>query len=92
MSKVSYYTEEGLKKFQDEYLNKNINSIAFPLLGASLGGLSEELVYKTMTKYLEPLNNINIEIYEYDYMASDNLFEIFYNKVYNFFSFNIFCY
>ena len=79
-SKIEYL-EEGLKKFQDEYLNKNIKSIAFPLLGASLGGLSEELVYKTMTKYLEPLNNIDIEIYEYDYMASDNLFDIFYNIV-----------
>ncbi len=79
-SKIEYL-EKGLKKFQDEYLNKNINSIAFPLLGASLGGLSEELVYETMTKYLEPLSNIDIEIYEYDYMASDNLFEIFYNKV-----------
>ena len=79
-SKIEYL-EEGLKKFQDEYLNKNISSIAFPLLGASLGGLSEELVYETMTKYLEPLNNIDIEIYEYDYMASDNLFDIFYNKV-----------
>ena len=79
-SKIEYL-EEGLKKFQDEYLSKNISSIAFPLLGASLGGLSEELVYETMTKYLEPLNNIDIEIYEYDYMASDNLFDIFYNKV-----------
>ncbi len=79
-SKIEYL-EQGLKKFQDEYLNKNISSIAFPLLGASLGGLSEELVYETMTKYLEPLNNIDIEIYEYDYMASDNLFDIFYNKV-----------
>jgi len=79
-SKIEYL-EEGLKKFQDEYLNKNISSIAFPLLGASLGGLSEELVYETMTKYLEPLNNIDIEIYEYDYMVSDNLFDIFYNKV-----------
>ena len=79
-SKIEYL-EKGLKKFQDEYLNKNISSIAFPLLGASLGGLSEELVYETMTKYLEPLNNIDIEIYEYDYMASDNLFDIFYNKV-----------
>ena len=79
-SKIEYL-EQGLKKFQDEYLNKNISSIAFPLLGASLGGLSEELVYETMTKYLEPLKNIDIEIYEYDYMASDNLFNIFYNKV-----------
>lgn len=82
-SKIEYL-EKGLKKFQDEYLNKNISSIAFPLLGASLGGLSEEIVYETMTKYLEPLNNIDIEIYEYDYMASDNLFDIFYNNVSDF--------
>ena len=82
-SKIEYL-EKGLKKFQDEYLNKNISSIAFPLLGASLGGLSEELVYETMTKYLEPLKNINIEIYEYDYLASDNLFDIFYNNVSDF--------
>ena len=79
-SKIEYL-EKGLKKFQDEYLNKNISSIAFPLLGASLGGLSEKLVYETMIKYLEPLYNIDIEIYEYDYMATDNLFDIFYNKV-----------
>ena len=82
-SKIEYL-EKGLKKFQDEYLNKNISSIAFPLLGASLGGLSEEIAYETMTKYLEPLKNINIEIYEYDYLASDNLFDIFYNNVSDF--------
>ena len=46
------YLEKGLEKFSNEYSKKNITSIAFPLLGASLGGLPEELVYKTMIKYI----------------------------------------
>ena len=78
------YLEKGLEKFSNEYSKKNITSIAFPLLGASLGGLPEELVYKTMIKYLEPLDNIDIEIYEYDANAEDNLFDLFYQKVWRF--------
>ena len=54
------------------------------MLGASLGGLSEELVYKTMVKYLEPLNNIDIEIYEFDVNAGDDLFNLFHQKVQRF--------
>ena len=82
-SKIEYL-EKGLDKFKSEYSKKNITSIAFPLLGASLGGLSEELVYKTMIKYLEPLKNIDIEIYEYDVNAGDDLFDLFYQKVWRF--------
>jgi len=82
-SKIEYL-EKGLEKFQKEYSNKSITSIAFPLLGASLGGLSEELVYRTMTKYLEPLKNLDIEIYEYDNNAEDELFNKFYQKVWRF--------
>jgi O-acetyl-ADP-ribose deacetylase (regulator of RNase III) len=82
-SKIEFL-EKGLDKFKNEYSKKNITSIAFPLLGASLGGLSEELVYKTMIKYLEPLKNIDIEIYEYDANAGDDLFNLFYQKVWRF--------
>ncbi len=82
-SKIEYL-EKGLDKFKSEYSKKNITSIAFPLLGASLGGLSEELVYKTMIKYLEPLKNIDIEIYEYDANAGDDLFDLFHQKVWRF--------
>ena len=65
-------------------LNNIHFELAFPLLGASLGGLSEELVYRTMTKYLEPLKNLDIEIYEYDNNAEDELFNKFYQKVWRF--------
>ena len=82
-SKIEYL-EKGLNKFNNEYSKKSITSIAFPLLGASLGGLSEELVYKTMIKYLEPLKNIDIEIYEYDPNAGDDLFDLFHQKVWRF--------
>ena len=82
-SKIEYL-EKGLDKFQYEYSKKKITSIAFPLLGTSLGGLSEELVYKTMIKYLEPLKNIDIEIYEYDPNAGDDLFDLFHQKVWRF--------
>ena len=82
-SKIEYL-EKGLDKFKNEYSKKGITSIAFPLLGASLGGLSEELVYKTMIKYLEPLKNIDIEIYEYDANAGDDLFDLFHQKVWRF--------
>ena len=37
-----------------------------------------------MIKYLEPLDNIDIEIYEYDANAEDNLFDLFYQKVWRF--------
>ena len=82
-SKIEYL-EKGLDKFKNEYSEKNITSIAFPLLGSSLGGLPEDLVYKTMLSYLEPLKNIDIEIYEYDSNAKDDLFDLFYNKVWRF--------
>ena len=82
-SKIEFL-EKGLDKFKNEYSKKNITSIAFPLLGASLGGLSEELVYKTMIKYLEPLKNIDIEIYEYDANAGDHLFDLLHQKVWRF--------
>jgi O-acetyl-ADP-ribose deacetylase (regulator of RNase III) len=82
-SKIEYL-EKGLDKFKNEYSKKNITSIAFPLLGASLGGLSEELVYETMIKHLEPLKNIDIEIYEYDANAGDDLFDLFHQKVWRF--------
>jgi len=82
-SKIEYL-ERGLDKFKSEYSKKNITSVAFPLLGASLGGLHEELVYKTMIKYLEPLKNIDIEIYEYDANAGDHLFDLLHQKVWRF--------
>ena len=72
-SKIEYL-KSGLEKFKYEYQDKKITSIAFPMLGASLGGLPEDLVKKTMINYLGELKNIEIEIYEYDFNSNDDLF------------------
>ena len=58
--------------------------IAFPLLGASLGGLPEDKVFELMENKLSGLQNIDIEVYEYDPNAKDDLFLKFYQKVHKF--------
>lgn len=77
-SKIEYI-EKGLTKFIEAYQEKNITSIAFPLLGTDKGGLNEENVIKIMEKYLSQLN-INVEIWHYDSNASDDNFETFKEK------------
>ena len=54
------------------------------MLGSSLGGLPEEKVFELMKNKLSELNNIDIEVYEYDQNAKDGLYELFYQKVYRF--------
>ena len=78
------YLENGLDKFIKTYSEKGITSIAFPLLGASLGGLPEEKVFELMENKLSRLQNIDIEVYEFDPNAKDDLFLKFYQKVYRF--------
>ena len=78
------YLEKGLDKFINTYSEKGITSIAFPLLGSSLGGLPEQQVFDLMKSKLENLRNIDIEIYEYDPNSNDNLYKKFYQKVYRF--------
>jgi O-acetyl-ADP-ribose deacetylase (regulator of RNase III) len=74
-SKVEYL-EAGLQKFVSTYQQKRISSIAFPLLGASRGGLSEKASLAVMQRYLEPCN-IPIEIWYFDSQAKDDLYEDF---------------
>ena len=65
---------KGLIEFTESYKNLGITSIAFPQLGTQLGGLSwEDSVKPLMHKHLENLD-IEIEIYEYDPNANDNLY------------------
>ena len=61
-SKIEYI-ELGLNKFIDSYFNKDINSIAFPLLGAGLGSLDKKFIQNYMIEKLTPLEGIDIEIY-----------------------------
>lgn len=53
-SKIEYI-EEGLKKFEETYLEKGITSIAFPRLGCGNGGLNWSDVQPLMEKYLKRL-------------------------------------
>ena len=74
-SKIEYI-EAGLQKFVNSYKEKGITSIAFPLLGTHNGELDKLEVLDLMYKYLEKCD-LDIEIYEYDPLSPDDLFEEF---------------
>lgn len=58
------YIEKGMQKFVETYKEKNITSIAFPMLGCSNGGLDKDTVLNIMAKHLMKCDNLNIEIYK----------------------------
>lgn len=82
-SKIEYI-EAGLKKFSSTYKKHGISSIAFPELGTQSGKLDWPLVQEYMYRYLEPLPNLDIEIYHFDPHAEDTLFDKLYQKVHRF--------
>lgn len=67
------YLEKGLQKFVNTYKEKRITSIAFPLLGSSHGGLTQEQSLSIMQKYLSQCD-IEIEIWNFDPTAADDVF------------------
>ncbi len=77
-SKIEYI-EKGLQKFIEAYKAKGITSIAFPLLGTHNGGLDTDEVKNLMVNYLEKCD-IEVEIYDYDPNAADDLYETFKSK------------
>lgn len=70
------YLEKGLNKFAASYREKGITSIAFPMLGADKGGLPIDVSKSIMRHYLSPLEDLDVEIYEYDPTAKDDLYEV----------------
>ncbi len=54
------WIEQGLEFFVKNYKTWSIKSIAFPILGATNGGLDPEKVEQTMIKHLSPLD---IDVY-----------------------------
>lgn len=70
------YLHAGLQKFMDTYESKNIESIAFPLLGAQHGGLDASQSLKLMESYLQHCS-IPVEIYRYDPTAADDVYDEF---------------
>lgn len=67
------YLRDGLEKFRSTYKQRQIESIAFPLLGAQNGGLDKQTSLSLMQYYLKDLD-IDIEIYEYDPSIYDELY------------------
>ena len=53
------------------------------MLGASLGGLPEDKVFELIKK-LQNLENIDVEVYQFDPTTKDELFLKFYEKVHTF--------
>ncbi len=78
------YIEMGLRKFADTYAQKGITSIAFPELGTSAGGLEWGQVGPLMLDHLEPLPNLDIEIYHFDPNAQDSFFDKLFQTIHRF--------
>ncbi len=68
------YLCAGLQKIVKAYKRKDIESIAFPILGARNGNIEECESVGLMTKYLYKCD-IDIDIHEYDPSAKDDLYE-----------------
>jgi O-acetyl-ADP-ribose deacetylase (regulator of RNase III) len=64
-SKIEWI-EETLQKFVDNYKKLGITSIAFPWMGAMNGGLPIDVIKGLTRKYLSDLEDIDIEIYDFD--------------------------
>lgn len=74
-SKIEWITA-GLDKFLSVYKEKNITSIAFPVLGGLNGGLDSDEVVRLMNEKLSGCD-IPVEIYRYNANATDDLFNKF---------------
>ena len=70
------YLHAGLRKFMGTYETRGVESIAFPVLGAQNGGLDAARSIEIMECYLRDCP-IRVEIYQYDPMAKDDLFDKF---------------
>lgn len=75
-SKIEYL-ELGLQKFVQTYKSKGITSVAFPLLGASNGGIPPEVSQEIMEKYLSQCSDIKVEIYQFSPNSKDDLIDTF---------------
>jgi len=69
------WIESCLKDFVKNYHELGIKSIAFPWMGAMNGGIPIEKIKEITRNYLSNLEDIDIEVYDFDPDASDPLFE-----------------
>ena len=60
------WIEETLQRFVNNYKSLNITSVAFPWMGAMNGGLPIESIKSLTRKYLSNLEDIKVEVYDFD--------------------------
>jgi O-acetyl-ADP-ribose deacetylase (regulator of RNase III) len=73
-SRIEWF-ENSLLEFCSLYKELGIKSVAFPWMGAMNGGIPIDSIKSVMHRYLEELEDIDIEVYEFDISATDPLFE-----------------
>lgn len=71
------YLHAGLQKFVTSYRDRGITSIAFPLLGSDKGGIAPDVSLRIMHQYLDPCDDVDSEIWHFDPLARDDLFDDF---------------
>ena len=69
------WIQSCLKEFVNEYPEKKISSVAFPWIGAQNGGIPLKTIQFLMNSILGKLQDIDIEVYDFDPDASDPLYE-----------------
>lgn len=72
-SKVEWI-EECLHKFVENYKRLGITSVAFPWMGAMNGGIPIDIIKDLTRKYLSNLDDIDVEVYDFDPDAPCSLF------------------
>lgn len=77
------WIEETLQKFVANYHALGITSVAFPWMGAMNGGLPIEEIKHLTRKYLSNLDDIEIEVYDFDPNVPCYLYKCLQEIVYN---------
>ena len=74
-SRVEFITK-GLRTLVDGYADQGVASIAMPHLGCSHGGLIWDEVRPLIVAALEPLDDLTVELWEFDSHAEDPDYEV----------------
>ncbi len=69
------WIETCLRKFVAAYPEWQLRSVAFPWMGAMNGGLPIDDIKRLTRQYLENLDDIDVEVYDFDPAIGDSLFD-----------------